>query len=72
LRVPSANKNKFRRLSIYNRWGQLVFYTTTSDAGWDGKFNGVAQPTGVYIYFLEMETLGGEKVNQKGTVALIR
>ena len=72
LRVPVANKNKFRRLSIYNRWGQLVFYTTTTDAGWDGKFNGLAQATGVYVYFLEMETLAGEKVNQKGTVALIR
>ena len=72
LRVPTANKNKFRRLSIYNRWGQLVFYTTASDAGWDGKLNGVAQPTGVFVYFLEMETLGGEKVSQKGTVALIR
>jgi gliding motility-associated-like protein len=72
LRVPIANKNNFRRLSIYNRWGQLVFYTTTKDAGWDGKFNGNAQPTGVYVYFLEMQTLGGEKVTQKGTVALIR
>jgi gliding motility-associated-like protein len=72
LKVPEANKDKFRRLSIYNRWGELVFYTTTQGNGWDGKFNGIPQPTGVYVYFLEMEGLSGQRLNQKGTVTLIR
>jgi gliding motility-associated-like protein len=72
LRVPPENKDKLRRLSIYNRWGQLVFYTTKPGDGWDGKFKGLLQPNGVYIYFLEMEGLSGEKFNQKGTVVLIR
>jgi gliding motility-associated-like protein len=72
LRVPWANKNKLRRLSIYNRWGELVFTTTTPGAGWDGKYKGLPQATGVYIYFLEMESLTGQKLEQKGTVTLIR
>ncbi|HET9825871.1 MAG TPA: gliding motility-associated C-terminal domain-containing protein [Chitinophagaceae bacterium] len=72
LKVPEANKNKFRRLSIYNRWGQLLFSSSSRSNGWDGRFNGMAQPTGVYVYILEMETLSCQKVNQKGTVALIR
>jgi gliding motility-associated-like protein len=72
LKVPWANKNKLRRLSIYNRWGQLVFTTTTPGAGWDGKYKGLPQPTGVYIYFLEMEGLAGQRLDQKGTVTLIR
>ena len=29
---------------IYNRWGQLVFQSNTPYQGWDGTFNGVAQP----------------------------
>ena len=72
LRVPWANKNKLRRLSIYNRWGQIVFYTTNAGEGWDGKYKGIEQPVGAYIYFLEMDGLSGEKFNQKGTVVLIR
>jgi hypothetical protein len=28
LRVPPQNKNKLINLRIYNRWGQLVYYST--------------------------------------------
>ena len=72
LKIPALNKNKLRRLSIFNRWGQLVFKTTNPDDGWDGRLKGIAQPIGVYIYFLEMESLSGQRLDQKGTVVLIR
>ena len=72
LKIPALNKNKLRRLSIFNRWGQLVFSTTKQDGTWDGTLNGNPQPTGVYVYFLEMDGLSGKKVSKKGTVTLIR
>ena len=31
---------------IYNRWGQLVFQSNSPSQGWDGTFNGTAQPIG--------------------------
>lgn len=72
LRVPPQNKNKLISLRVYNRWGQLVFYSTKKEEGWDGTINGVLQPMGTYIYFLQMEGFSGEKINQKGSVVLIR
>jgi gliding motility-associated-like protein len=72
LKVPRHNKNKLIRLTLYNRFGHLVFKTTKLDACWDGTFKGEPQPAGVYTYFLEMESLEGKKTNQKGTVVLIR
>jgi gliding motility-associated-like protein len=72
LKVPRLNKNRLRRLSIYNRHGQLVFQTTKPNEGWDGNFKGIPQPGEVYVYLLEMEGLSGKKINQKGTVVLIR
>jgi gliding motility-associated-like protein len=72
LKVPNQNKNKLLKLRVYNRYGQLIFQTTKLEEGWDGTFKGLPQPTGVYMYFLEMEGLSGKKVNQKGTVVLIR
>ena len=72
LRVPELNKNKFYRLTIYNRYGQLVFKSENIKDGWGGNFKGVAQENGVYIYFLEMRSLSGKQMNQKGTVVLIR
>jgi gliding motility-associated-like protein len=72
LRVPGLNKNKLRRLSIFSRAGQLVFNTTNLNDGWNGSLKGLPQPSGVYVYYLEMEGLSGKKLNQKGTVVLIR
>lgn len=72
LRVPPSNRNKLRYLRIFNRWGQLVFSTTQQAEGWDGRVRGVPLPAGTYIYYLEMESLDGKKLDQKGTVILIR
>jgi gliding motility-associated-like protein len=72
LRFPAQNKNKLRRLNIYNRWGQLVFSTSTAAVGWDGTMRGVQQPAGEYVYFLETETFSGQILRQKGVVILER
>ncbi|NKQ94626.1 hypothetical protein GUJ73_24240, partial len=57
---------------IYNRWGQLVFSTSSIGKGWDGTFGGVKQASGTYVF----ETLGadynGKQVFRKGTTVLIR
>ncbi|HRI22857.1 MAG TPA: gliding motility-associated C-terminal domain-containing protein, partial [Panacibacter sp.] len=52
LRVPALNKNRLIRLSIYNRWGKLIYHTTNPEAGWDGNLAGIPQQGGTYIYFL--------------------
>jgi gliding motility-associated-like protein len=72
LRVPPENKNKLVRLTVYNRWGELVFSTNILSKGWDGTYKGAPQPAGVYAYYLQMEGLSGHKLTQKGTVVLIR
>jgi gliding motility-associated-like protein len=36
--------------SIYNRWGQRIFYTTNPANCWNGNFNAVPQTPGVYSY----------------------
>ncbi len=71
-RVPSQNKNKLIRLLIYNRWGQLLFITTNISEGWDGTYKVYPEPSGTYIYYLEMSGLTGKKISQKGTIVLIR
>ncbi|HEV7782584.1 MAG TPA: PKD domain-containing protein [Chitinophagaceae bacterium] len=58
--------------SIYNRWGQLVFTTTSDRAGWDGRINGKTQDTGVYVWMVSAIDYLGVPIFLKGTVALIR
>jgi gliding motility-associated-like protein len=57
---------------IYNRWGNKVFETTDIDKGWDGTFNGVAQPLGVYVYSIDATTSTGRPFKKNGNVTLLR
>lgn len=57
---------------IYNRWGQLVFESTSKDLGWDGMFKGKLQAMDVYAYTLDVEFTNGEKVRQTGDITLFR
>jgi gliding motility-associated-like protein len=58
--------------SVFNRWGKLIFRTTTYNKGWNGKFQGVEQAPGVYVWIVEYYNSGSKKVTEKGTVTLIR
>ena len=60
-------------MKIYSRWGQEIFSTSQIDGrGWDGKFNDVEQPTGVYIYTLEATLKSGRTEKSQGNVTLLR
>ena len=60
-------------MNIYNRWGQLVFTTTSLDgAGWDGKFNDMPQPEGVYVYVIDGKFKDGQKEHHQGNITLLR
>ncbi|MFM7511006.1 MAG: gliding motility-associated C-terminal domain-containing protein [Bacteroidota bacterium] len=56
---------------IFNQWGQLIFQTTDSAQGWDGKHKGKLQPVGVYAYVLKVVRRDGTTVNKKGSINLI-
>lgn len=63
---------QLKDFSVYNRWGNKVFSTTDLNQGWDGDFNGKAQPMGVYIYSVEAVTNSGKTIVQRGNVTLVR
>ena len=64
--------SKIEYFRVYNRWGQLVFSTTTNEAGWDGKISGKEQATGTFVWVVKAVDYTGKAVFAKGTVTLIR
>ncbi len=59
--------------SIYNRLGQRVFYSTSWLNKWDGKFKGIPQDPGTYVWTLDyINSESGVHVKEKGTTILIR
>jgi gliding motility-associated-like protein len=69
--VKNLGNAKSLSLSIFNRWGEKVFFTDNPMVCWNGSFKGVNQDTGVFVYYLEAKTFCGD-VNKKGTITLIR
>ncbi len=58
--------------SIYNRWGERIFFTKNAGKCWDGTYKGVKQDGGVYVYMIRATTLCDPEVFRKGTFVLIR
>jgi gliding motility-associated-like protein len=66
-----------RRLSIYNRWGDLVFSKTDfppndEKQGWDGTWQGRLLQTGVYVYVIELDLKDGTTERYGGDISLLR
>jgi len=59
------------RLTVYDRWGKVVFYTTNPSVSWDGTTKGEPMPAGTYVYEVVARTYCG-RIEHKGTVVLIR
>jgi gliding motility-associated-like protein len=60
-------------LIIYDRWGQMVFETSTPEMTWDGTApNGKPAPMGNYIWVSNFFDVQGFEHNQKGQVLLVR
>jgi gliding motility-associated-like protein len=58
--------------SIFNRWGQRVFFTSNPSVCWDGNFRGEKQPSSVFVYMVKAKTICQGVVFRKGTFVLIR
>jgi len=63
---------KAYEFSIYNRWGQRLFYSTDPHKGWDGLNGGARQDTNVFAWVCKYQLEGEEVKVARGTVALIR
>lgn len=60
-------------LSIFDRWGNLVFETSLSPFSWDGKRNNKLALSGVYLFVVEYVDLKTrEKKLKSGDVLLFR
>jgi gliding motility-associated-like protein len=72
LRPIAAGIINIKYFRIYNRWGQLVFSTSTNGKGWDGTINGKGQGTNTFVWEVKATDYMGKVYIQKGVVTLIR
>ncbi len=68
--IPYLDVGLDADVRIFNRWGQLVYHSSSGKVAWDGTLNSVPQPAGVYIY--DVIFRNGKMPKMKGTLVLIR
>ena len=67
--VGISTLNYFR---VFNRNGQLVFQTSQSGQGWDGRINGEPAEVNTYVWEVKGIDYTGKTIFRKGTAVLIR
>ena len=50
--IGGLNQYVDAEVSVYNRWGQLVFYSPNNKNYWDGTHQGKGMPTADYFYII--------------------
>ena len=60
-------------LSIYNRWGELIFESSNPEFGWDGTYGNQIVESATYIWKVEFkEKLSDKRHNTTGHVNVLR
>ena len=60
-------------MSIYNRWGQLIYHSRNVKDCWDGTIKGIKQASGTYVYKIIVSSVCSQGVvNRNGTVVLLQ
>jgi gliding motility-associated-like protein len=61
----------FLSLTIYNRWGEMIFETNDPGIGWDGTYDGEPVELGAYSYVLRYNGANGVEVLQ-GSLMVVK
>ena len=68
-KIPALAAFPSFELSVFNRFGQLVFANKNTNLPWDGTFKGRPAVAGAYVYVIDLKQFPGIL---KGTVMIIR
>ncbi|MFN8439077.1 MAG: gliding motility-associated C-terminal domain-containing protein, partial [Cytophagales bacterium] len=64
------------KMTIYSRWGEVIYYTEDKNQPWDGTYRGAPMSTGLYPYKATYEGTSegyeGKEFEERGSVYLIR
>ncbi|WP_081671144.1 gliding motility-associated C-terminal domain-containing protein [Sporocytophaga myxococcoides] len=59
-------------MTVFNRWGEIVFHSSDINSGWDGFYKGDVAQKDSYAYLIKAKDNRGREKVYKGTVTLLR
>ena len=59
-------------LTVYDRWGELIFISTDQNIGWDGTYEGERLGPDAFAFCLKVTCVNDEDYVKAGNVSLLR
>ncbi|CAN5494741.1 hypothetical protein BH23BAC1_BH23BAC1_50750 [soil metagenome] len=59
-------------MKIFNRWGELVYFSDNVLEGWQGNYRGSPAPEGTYVYKVEVTDFNNKTISLSGSFMLLR
>ena len=69
--IPVGIKS-FTYFKVFNRFGELVFYSTNANEGWDGRIKGYLQNMSSFVWIAEAVDYNGKVIQRKGTTLIVQ
>lgn len=69
---PEGLGIKEYRMTIFNRWGEIVFDSNWGKNPWNGTYKGDFVPSGIYHYFMQIRDYGNKRHDYSGVLNIIR
>lgn len=71
--IPPINQENMEQfeISIFNRWGELIYYSTDKNFKWNGEFRGTIQYHTVYNYVIQYTDAKGRPYRVIGHVTVL-
>lgn len=67
--IPNLEIYPNAKVSVYNRFGQRVYFVNGSNVQWDGSFKGKILPSGNYVFIIQF---GNKFPDIKGNLLLVK
>lgn len=68
--IPALEFYPSAKVTVYNRYGQVIYQSIGYSKPWDGRYKGEPQPSGSYIYIIQPTSNPNDDI--KGSVLIIR
>ncbi len=59
-------------ISIYDRWGKMIYTSKNMNEGWDGKIENAMAPDGSYAYIIIYKDITGINHSKSGVISIVR
>ena len=72
LPIVSGHDPQKYHLTIFNRWGEILFESYNSEVGWDGTYKGVVVKNDVYVWTVDVTTFNNIRKQVRGHVTVLK